>query len=60
MGGITAGFFGFDAIWKLAIIVAFSMFSVTMMLGLAPMKLVTRSILLAVLVDLVMIAISVI
>ncbi|GAB5539697.1 MAG: hypothetical protein Salg2KO_18000 [Salibacteraceae bacterium] len=59
LGGITAGFFGFDAIWKLAVVVAFSMFSVTMMLGLAPMKLVTRSILLAVVVDLLIIAISV-
>lgn len=59
LGGVTAGFFGFDAIWKLAVVVAFSMFSVTMMLALAPMKLITRSIVLAVIVDLLIVAISV-
>lgn len=54
VGGATAGFFAFDAIWKLSIIVGFSMISVTFMLALAPMKWVTRSIALALLVDLLM------
>ncbi|MDC1221637.1 hypothetical protein N8Z47_03110 [Salibacteraceae bacterium] len=53
-GGAVVGFAAFDAIWKMSVIVAFSMLSVTFMLALAPMKWVTRSIILALLVDLLM------
>lgn len=59
-GGAVAGVYAFDAIWKLSVIVGFSMFSVTCMLALAPMKWVTRSIALALLVDLLMVIGSVI
>ena len=54
VGGAVAGFFAFDAIWKLSIIVGFSMLSVTFMLALAPIKWVTRSIALALFVDVLM------
>jgi hypothetical protein len=58
VGGITAGLFAFDAIWKLSVIVGFSMLSLTLMLAIAPMKLVTRSIGLALLVDVLMMIFS--
>ena len=54
VGGITAGFFAFDEIWKLAVVVGFSMLALTLMLATAPMKFVTRSIGLALVVDLLM------
>ncbi len=58
VGGITAGLFAFDATWKLATIVGFSMLSLTLMLAVAPIKLVTRSILLALVVDVLMMIFS--
>ncbi|MEZ4722862.1 MAG: hypothetical protein R2813_13395 [Flavobacteriales bacterium] len=60
VGGSVVGFFAHDATWKIATIVGFSMMSLTLMLAVAPMKYVTRSILAAMLVDLLMILISVI
>lgn len=58
LGGATVGIFGFDAVWKLATVVGFSMLSLTLMLAIAPIKYVTRSILLALLVDLIVVIVS--
>lgn len=58
VGGATAGLFAFDATWKLATIVGVSMLSLTLMLAVAPMKWITRSIALALLVDVLMMIFS--
>lgn len=59
IGGLTVGLYGFDAIWKMMLVVAFSMLALTLMLAVAPIKYITRSIVIAIVVDLIVILLSV-
>lgn len=52
VGGLTVGFYGYDATWKIALIAGFTMLSLTLMLAVAPIKIITRALAVTLLVDL--------
>lgn len=60
VGGVTMGFFAQHQAWQMAVIIGFTMFSLSMMLAVAPMKWVLRSTALALIVDLIIILINVV
>jgi len=51
VGGIAVGMFARDHIWQIGVIAGFTMFSLSMMLAVAPMKYIVRSTILALAVD---------
>jgi hypothetical protein len=51
IGGITVGVFARDHIWQIGVIAGVTMFSLSMMLAVAPMKYIVRSTILAIAVD---------
>lgn len=58
IGGAAVGFFAREHTWQIALIVGFTMLSLTLMLAVAPMKYILRSAALALLVDLLIMLIN--
>lgn len=55
VGGVVVGFFAKDVAWQMAVIIGFTMLSLSMMLAVAPMKWVIRSLAAALAVDLLIV-----
>jgi len=58
VGGITIGMFARDTPWQIAVIAAVTMLNLSLMLALAPMKYITRSIIAALLIDVLFIVMN--
>jgi len=58
VGGITVGMFARDHLWQIGIIAGLTMLSLSLMLAVAPMKWIVRSTVLALLVDVLFMAIN--
>lgn len=58
VGGMTVGVFVKDIVWQIGVIAAFTMFSLCMMLAVQPMKLIMRTMALAIIVDLIFIVVN--
>ena len=58
VGGITVGMFARDHLWQIGIIAGLTMLSLSLMLAVAPMKWIVRSTVLALLVDVLFMAIK--
>ncbi|GAB4378883.1 MAG: hypothetical protein Kow0075_09170 [Salibacteraceae bacterium] len=54
LGGATVALFAWGVLWKMALIVAASMLSLTLMLAVAPMRWITRALAATILIDLLM------
>jgi len=59
VGGMTVGISAYAHIWQIAVIVAFTMFSLSMMLAVAPMKIIVRSVIAAMLVDVLILLLNI-
>jgi len=59
VGGITVGMFARDHLWQIGIIAGLTMLSLSLMLAVAPMKWIVRSTVLALLVDVLFMAIKI-
>lgn len=55
VGGAVVGFFAREHTWQIALVVSFTMLSLTLMLAVAPMKYIIRSTVAALVVDLLIV-----